>query len=139
VSNPFTDARPSIRRFALAAYIVTATITFACGSRGAIAADMPLKAPEVPPYQWSGCYVGANLGGGASGTNFGSTVGPGTHLLGADPALVGGSGGGGANGDGLLAGGLSVATCSPVFGCSGWKVISTIFAAIPTSPTTPIR
>ena len=70
-----------------------------------MAADMPLKAPEAPAYQWSGCYVGLNLGGGASGTNFTTTVGPGTHLLDPDPAVVAGSGGGGKNADGPLAGG----------------------------------
>jgi outer membrane immunogenic protein len=67
---------------------------------------MPMKAPpQQPTYQWSGCYVGVNLGGGASGTNFNSAVDPGTHLLGADPTVVAGSGFGGHSGDGLLAGG----------------------------------
>jgi outer membrane immunogenic protein len=49
--------------------------------------------------------VGLNLGGGSSGTNFTSGIDPGTHLLGADPALVAADGSGGANADGLLAGG----------------------------------
>jgi outer membrane immunogenic protein len=73
----------------------------------ASAADLtlPVKAPEPAVYQWTGCYVGANLGGGASGTNFSSSVDPGTHLLGADPGVVAGSGGGGFNANGLLAGG----------------------------------
>lgn len=73
---------------------------------GAMAADLAVKAPpQQPIYNWSGCYVGLNVGGGASGTNFGSAVDPGTHLLGADPAAVAASGGGGHDGDGLLAGG----------------------------------
>ena len=46
-----------------------------------------------------------NLGGGTSGTNFGSTVDPGTYLAAGDAATVSGSGGGGANADGILAGG----------------------------------
>ncbi len=66
---------------------------------------MPTKEPKKPKYQWSGCYAGLTLGAGASGTNFHATVDPGTHLLGDDPTLVGGSGDGGANADGLLAGG----------------------------------
>lgn len=105
MSNPSTETRPTARRLILAAYLVTATMALACGSRAAIAADMPMKAPETPPYQWSGCYLGANVGGGTSGTNFGSTVDPGSYLAAADAATVSGSGGGGANADGLLAGG----------------------------------
>jgi outer membrane immunogenic protein len=105
MSNPFTETWPPVRRWVRAGYIVTTTMALACGSRAAIAADMPLKAAEAPAYRWSGCYAGINLGGGASGTNFTSTVDPGTHLLGADPALVAADGNGGANADGLLAGG----------------------------------
>jgi outer membrane immunogenic protein len=105
MSIPLTDARPSARRSKLTACIFTALMTLACGARAAIAADMPLKAPEAPAYQWSGCYVGVNLGGGTSGTNFGSTVDPGTYLAAGDAATVTGSGGGGANANGVLAGG----------------------------------
>jgi outer membrane immunogenic protein len=105
MSNPFTEARPPVPTMILAGYLVTATMALACGSRAAIAADMPLKAPEAPAYQWGGCYLGANLGGGSSGTNFGSTVDPGTYLAAGDAATVSGSGGGGANADGVVAGG----------------------------------
>jgi outer membrane immunogenic protein len=87
------------------AAVVAATMMLALVASGASAADMPMKAPAQPTYQWSGCYVGANLGGGASGTNFNTAVDPGTHLLGADPAVVAGNGSGGHSGDGLLAGG----------------------------------
>ena len=80
-------------------------MALAFASTAAGAADLAVKAPEAPAYQWTGCYVGLNLGGGMSGTNFTSTVGPGTHLLDPDPAVVAGSGGGGANADGPLAGG----------------------------------
>ncbi len=76
---------------------------FATGS--ALAADLPMKAPEAAVYQWGGCYLGVNVGGGASGTNFGSAVAPGTYLSAGNAATVGGSGGGGANADGILAGG----------------------------------
>ena len=71
----------------------------------ALAADMPMKAPAAPAYQWGGCYLGVNVGGGTSGTNFGSTVDPGTYLAAGDAATVGGSGGGSANADGILGGG----------------------------------
>ena len=105
MSNPFIETWPPARRWFVAGYLVTTTMAFAAGPGAAVAADTPLKAPEAPAYQWSGCYVGLNLGGGASGTNLTSTIDPGTHLLGADPALVAADGSGGANADGVLAGG----------------------------------
>ena len=105
MSNPFTEAWPPVHRLFLAGYLVTTIMALACFSGIAIAADMPLKAPEAPAYQWGGCYLGVNLGGGSSGTNFGSTVDPGTYLAAGDAATVGGSGRGGANADGILAGG----------------------------------
>ena len=74
---------------------------------------MALKAPPAPVYQWTGCYVGVNVGGGASGTNFGTTVDPGTYLAAGDAATVAGSGGGGKNADGVLAGGQLAATSRP--------------------------
>lgn len=91
----------------LFAYLITAAIALTCGSTATKAADMPLKAAEAPTYQWSGCYVGFNVGGGTSGTNFGSTVDPGTYLAAGDAAAVGGNGGGGGgtNNDGFVGGG----------------------------------
>jgi outer membrane immunogenic protein len=84
---------------------VAAAITFGFLATGVSAADLPMKAPQPTTYQWSGCYAGLNLGGGASGTNFDSAVDPGTHLLDPDPGVVAGSGSGGHSGDGLLGGG----------------------------------
>jgi outer membrane immunogenic protein len=54
-----------VRRFVLALSMLTA------GSVGAIAADLPMKAPPmvappVPVFTWTGCYVGVH-GGGAWG------------------------------------------------------------------------
>ena len=89
----------------LAAYLVTATMALGCGSTTAGAADMPMKAPPAPVYQWTSCYLGANLGGGTSGTNFSSTVDPGSYLAAGDAATVSGSGGGGKNADSILPGG----------------------------------
>jgi outer membrane immunogenic protein len=103
--NQLTEARSSTRHLMLAAQILIILPTLYCGSGAANAADLALKAAEPPAYEWTGCYAGLNLGGGSSGTNFSSAVGPGTHLLGADPAIVTGSGGGGANADGVLGGG----------------------------------
>lgn len=103
--HALTKGRLSPDRSRLAACLLTATIVLACRSTPAITADMPMKAPAAPTYQWSGCYAGVNLGAGGSGTNFTAAVGPGTHLLGADPAVVAGSGVGGANGDAFLGGG----------------------------------
>ncbi len=105
MSSPFTQARPAARRSILAAYLVIATMPLACGSTAAAAADMPLKAPAPPAFQWSGCYAGLNAGGGGSGTNFTATVDPGSHLTGGDPALVGADGSGSANFTGFLGGG----------------------------------
>ncbi len=122
MSNPFIETRRTEHSLILIAALITATITFACGSKAAIAADLPLKAPEAPVYQWSGCYVGANAGGGTSGTNFSSTVDPGTHLLGADPAVVGASGDGGANTDAFIGGGqagCNMQTGTVVYGLEG--------------------
>ena len=76
------------------------------GSAGiAAAADIAVKAPQPTAYSWSGCYVGANVGGGASGSKFDTVVDPGTHLLDPDPAVVSFNGAGSHGGDGLLAGG----------------------------------
>jgi outer membrane immunogenic protein len=85
--------------------VVATAALLTSAATAALAADMALKAPQATVYQWSGCYVGANVGGGASGSNFGTAVDPGTHLLGGDPAIVAGSGSGAHSEDGLLAGG----------------------------------
>lgn len=122
MSIPFTDARSSALRSKLVACLVVATMAFACSPGTVIAADLPLKAPEPPAPQWGGCYAGVNLGGGASGTNFGSTVDPGTYLAPADAATVSGSGSGGANADGVLAGGqagCNLQSGTVVFGLEG--------------------
>ncbi len=105
--NRFTPAWPPAALSVLAASLVTATMSLGSGSTPARAADLPLKAPEPPAYQWGGCYVGANAGGGTTGVNFNGTVDPGTYLLAAngDPALVSSSATGGANADGFVGGG----------------------------------
>jgi outer membrane immunogenic protein len=106
MSNLYTQTPLSAHRTILAAAFFVALVTLACGSPTAgRAADLAVKAPQAAPYQWTGCYVGLNAGAGNAGTNFSSTVGPGTHLLGGDPAVVAGSGGGGANEVDPLAGG----------------------------------
>jgi outer membrane immunogenic protein len=120
--NQLTEARSSTRQSMLAVQILITLLAPYCGSRAANAADLALKGPEPPPYQWTGCYAGLNLGGGSSGTNFSSAVGPGTHLLGADPAIVAGSGGGGTNATSVLGGGqvgCNWQTGTLVFGLEG--------------------
>jgi outer membrane immunogenic protein len=76
-------------------------------SATAFAADMvmPTKAVPAPVYQWSGCYVGLNVGGGATGSNFSTGVDAGSYLVGTDPATVANDGSGSHGEDGLLAGG----------------------------------
>jgi outer membrane immunogenic protein len=105
MSNPFNDARPLAHRSILAASLVAATLALALSPTAAAAADMATKAPPTPVYNWTGCYGGPNLGGGASGTNFGSTVDPGTYLGPADAATVSADGSGSRNDFGVLAGG----------------------------------
>ena len=57
------------------------------GQASAVAADMPVKAPATPVYNWTGCYAGINGGAAASGSDFHSNVDPGTHFT--DPGDVG--------------------------------------------------
>jgi outer membrane immunogenic protein len=71
----------------------------------ATAADLPTKAPTPPAFSWSGCYVGVNGGGGASGSNFTTAVGNGTHLSPDDAATVDSFGIGSGNDSDFLAGG----------------------------------
>jgi outer membrane immunogenic protein len=85
--------------------LVAATLALASRSTTAVAADMLMNAPGAPVYQWSGCYLGGNIGGGASGTNFTSMVDPGTHLVGGDAASVGADGSGSGDDSSFLGGG----------------------------------
>ncbi len=129
MSKPFAEAGPPAQRLIRAASLVAATLALACGATAASAADLALKAPPTPVYQWTGCYGGVNLGGGASGTNFSSIVDAGSYLSAGDAATVSGSGGGGAGGnnhgentDGILAGGqvgCNLQTGTFVFGVEG--------------------
>jgi outer membrane immunogenic protein len=122
MSKTLTTTRLASDRSFLTASLLTTTM-LVCLATPAISADMPVKAaPKAPVYQWTGCYVGFNVGGGASGSNFSSTVNAGTHLVGGDPLLVSGSGIGGSNAEGLLAGGqvgCNVQSEQVVFGLEG--------------------
>ena len=81
-------------------------IALTAASTPARAADLPMKAPTAPLYNWSGCYVGINGGGGASGTSFTSVVANGTHLpTAADAGTVGATATGSANDSNFLGGG----------------------------------
>ncbi len=72
----------------------------------ATAADMPMKAAAAPVFHWTGCYVGVNGGGAASGSGFTSRVEPGTHLADpADLATANAFGTGSANDLGFIGGG----------------------------------
>jgi outer membrane immunogenic protein len=71
-----------------------------------IPAAMPAKAPAAPAYSWTGCYVGANAGAAASGSDFTTSVTPGTHLVNpADLAAVDAAGTGSANDSRFIEGG----------------------------------
>lgn len=90
----------------------------------ATAADLPRKAPSAAAaYNWTGCYVGINGGGGAAGSDFTSRVDPGTHLV--DPgdlAIAGATGTGSANDSGFIGGaqaGCNLQTGGFVIGVEG--------------------
>ena len=115
MTNPFAAARPRTRSSVLAAYLVAAVTPLACGSTVAAAADMgnmpmnatPMKAAAPPPYQWTGCYVGLNGGGGSSGSSFTTAVGGSATpwLTGGDPGEVSNDGTGSHNNSNFLGGG----------------------------------
>ena len=126
MSNPSIDTRPRTHRVILAVYIFAATVPLGSGSSVAVAADMPMKAAATPApvYQWTGCYVGLNGGGGASGSNFTSSVDPGgTHLPTPDDAAeVANDGTGSANDSSFIGGGqlgCNWQTGTLVFGLEG--------------------
>jgi outer membrane immunogenic protein len=100
-----SSARSAPRaRLKLAALAALAS-PFALAS-AALSADLAVKAPAAArTYNWAGCYLGANAGGGASGSDFTTIVGSGTHLAPADIALVEEGGIGSANGPEFLGGG----------------------------------
>src|SRR6266566_3026954 len=78
--------------FATSALATLATITLAAFVAGsATAADLrprpaaPYQPPPPPPvYSWSGCYIGANIGGGWADKSFNDAAGLVTGVPGAD-------------------------------------------------------
>lgn len=104
---PFKIAQPPAKKWLLAASLFAATLAVACRCNDAVAADMamPMKSPAAPVYQWTGCYAGINGGGGAGSSDFTASVGPGTWLVGGDPAEASNDGTGSANNSFWLGGG----------------------------------
>ena len=91
-----------MKKFLLAAAVLTALTV---GS--AMAADLPMRAPAYTPpppvtaiYSWTGCYIGANVGGGwtSNSNTFGDPL-PSPAARGFVPINVG------TNGSGVVAGG----------------------------------
>ncbi len=122
MTNTLMTGRLSANRIIPAVRLFAAAIALAVGATAAMAADMPLKAAQAPIYQWSGCYVGINGGGGASASNFSTNVGTGTYLTGTDPATVDLDGGGSANDTRAIGGGqvgCNWQTNTVVFGLEG--------------------
>jgi outer membrane immunogenic protein len=95
--SPDHRARHRAHRFHLAAVaIVASPLALATVAHSA---DLAVKAPAAArTYNWSGCYIGANVGGSESGSDVTTIVGSGTHLAPADIALVEEGGNGSANG-----------------------------------------
>ena len=104
-----TATRPSIRAGLLSfrsnnAARLRCHVRF-CSRHADAHADEGAAAPAAPPYQWTGCYVGLNGGGGASGTNVTTAVGAGGYLGGLDPGEVNNDGTGSVNTSNFLGGG----------------------------------
>jgi len=126
VSPSHACSRPKVWYACLTPTIAMASLLTAA-STAVLAADMPLKAPLKAPaaqaYSWTGCYVGVNAGGAASGTNFSTRVDAGTHLT--DPgdlAAVGASGTDSTNDSSFIGGGqlgCNLQSGSLVFGVEG--------------------
>jgi outer membrane immunogenic protein len=109
---------------------MAAASPLALPSTPAGAADMPAKAPAAKTYNWSGCYVGLNGGGAQSGSNFTTTVGPGTHLTPADAALVVEAGTSSANSPNFVGGGQAGCNWVSERSSMASKAMSTTSAAI---------
>jgi outer membrane immunogenic protein len=103
----FSFQSPRTNPLVLVGYLTFITSTSIVASRLATAADMvlPTKASATPTYQWTGCYVGLNGGGGAIGTNFQTTVNPGTPLDAGDAAEVSNDGSGSYDNSNFIGGG----------------------------------
>jgi outer membrane immunogenic protein len=97
----------SIAVFAPVLTGIALATTLLAGAAAAADMTMPMKAAAAAPvFNWTGCYVGINGGGAASGSDFTSRVDPGTHLV--DPgdlAIAGATGTGSANDAGFIGGG----------------------------------
>lgn len=77
----------AVKRLAIALFAVTG-LSVGCGQI-TFAADMPVKAPKIPPapigvYNWSGFYVGAQLGGGWGEPNWTNRTDPALAMFFAD-------------------------------------------------------
>jgi outer membrane immunogenic protein len=123
MSQPLLIPRPPVRRSVLPACLFAIEIASAILAGAAHAADVAapaaVKAPAAEPvYRWSGCYAGLNAGGGASASNFTTTVGAGTFLTGSDPFTVNNDGTGSGNGSNFLGGGQA--------GCN-WQSSTVVF------------
>ena len=103
-------SRHRAARLILTVSLVVATVPLVSGAT-AVAADIatPMATKTAPasppPYQWSGCYVGVNGGGGTTSSDFTTIVGPGTYLGATDAAEVNSSGTGSASNANFLGGG----------------------------------
>jgi outer membrane immunogenic protein len=102
--------------------LLFAGVAFATLIGTAHAADMYVKAPVyAPAFTWSGCYVGGNIGGAWSHSNFTTSLEPGTHLgLAANVAAVGAAGTGSATDGGIIGGGQ--AGCNWQVGAWVWGI-----------------
>jgi opacity protein-like surface antigen len=70
-------------------FLGSAALFAICVTVSARAADMPVKAPPAPPlpYDWSGFYLGANLGGACTSSSLNI---PGNNLYGGLTEFIGG-------------------------------------------------
>jgi outer membrane immunogenic protein len=111
MSNLLELIRRRARPLGPTAGLLATILALFANEKTAVAADMPMptKAPAVAArYQWSGCYVGLNGGGGTVGSNFTTNVGAGGYLPPgppSDPLEVSNDGTGSRNGANAVGGG----------------------------------
>src|SRR5262245_17699079 len=111
------------KSFATATRVALAAISSATLAGSAMAADLGARAPApyqpspTPPpvFSWTGCYVGANIGGGWASKSFNDVSGFVTGMPGADLGSHTASG---------VIGGGQAATTSPASGYSDSKECS---------------
>ena len=67
--DKFDESRPQNAKSLMKRALVGAALGVLVMDAPAFAADMPLKAPRIPFYEWTGLYIGAHAGFGGGHSN----------------------------------------------------------------------